>query len=127
MLDNNQLKFKLATNLEGRIRNLALTPSPVNSVYPLLEALMNSIQAIQDRFGDTDFEKGRIHINIIRFNEYLDIVVSDNGIGLTDKNFLAFLTPDTGNKLIRGGKGVGRLTWLKTFSKTKIESLFSSP
>ncbi len=124
MLDNNQLKFKLATNLEGRIRNLALTPSPVNSVYPLLEALMNSIQAIQDRFGDTDFEKGRIHINIIRFNEYLDIVVSDNGIGLTDKNFLAFLTPDTGNKLIRGGKGVGRLTWLKTFSKTKIESLF---
>lgn len=64
MLDNNQLKFKLATNLEGRIRNLALTPSPVNSVYPLLEALMNSIQAIQDRFGDTDFEKGRIHINI---------------------------------------------------------------
>lgn len=124
MLDNNQSTFGLTSNLEGRIRNLALSPSPVNSVYPLLEAVMNGIQAIQDRFGDTHLSKGKIQIVIHRSSEEINISVVDNGIGLNDENFESFITPDTDYKLQRGGKGVGRLTWLKTFRSTHVESFF---
>jgi len=124
MLDNKQTVFELTPNLEGRIRNLALSPSPVNSVYPLLEAIMNGIQAIQDRFGDGNLSKGKIHIQTHRSREAVNITISDNGVGLNDENFESFITPDTGFKLDRGGKGVGRLSWLKTFQTTKIDSRF---
>ncbi|MBT4219582.1 MAG: ATP-binding protein [Rhodospirillaceae bacterium] len=85
---------------------------------------MNSIQAIQDRFGNSKFDKGKIEIIIRRSSDSLNMSISDNGIGLTDENFLSFLTPDTDHKLKRGGKGVGRLTWLKTFNATKVDSVF---
>jgi len=85
---------------------------------------MNSIQAIQDKFGDANLSKGMINIHIDRSNKGLNIYVKDNGIGLNDENFSSFLTPDTDHKVMRGGKGVGRLTWLKTFYSTNISSFF---
>ncbi len=124
MPDNSRTTFALDTNLEGRIRNLALAPSPLNSVYPMLEAIMNGIQAIHDRFGVNSVEKGKIQIEIDRNDKDINISISDNGIGLDNKNFDAFLIPDTDHKLKKGGKGIGRLTWLKTFNKTEVSSTF---
>ncbi len=48
--------------------------------------------------------------------------VTDNGIGLTKENYDSFLMPDTQYKLRRGGKGVGRLGWLKVFSDIRVDS-----
>jgi len=36
---------------EGRINNISLAPNQKNSLFPLFEAIMNSIQAIEERFG----------------------------------------------------------------------------
>ena len=52
------------------------------------------------------------------------ITVEDNGIGLDEKNFEAFLTTDTDNKISIGGKGVGRLLWLDCFSKISVFSVY---
>jgi len=50
--------------------------------------------------------------------------VIDNGIGLTEENWKSFRTSDSDFKLKRGGKGVGRLAWLKAFSNCEITSRF---
>ena len=81
-------------------------------LLPLYEAVVNSIQAIQE----VKEQRGRIVITINRdANQLLkdsepalaDIVgfaVQDNGIGFTDQNFHAFETSDTTYKANRIGK-----------------------
>jgi hypothetical protein len=50
--------------------------------------------------------------------------VEDNGLGLDEKNWEAFTTTDTDNKIKIGGKGVGRLLWLDCFESISISSIF---
>lgn len=50
----------------------------------------------------------------------------DNGIGFTDENYKSFKTPDSRLKEARGGKGVGRLAWLKVFNYIGIDSTYSN-
>jgi hypothetical protein len=50
--------------------------------------------------------------------------ITDNGIGLDDNNWDSFNTAFSPHKLTRGGKGLGRFTWLKAFGHAKIESTF---
>jgi hypothetical protein len=45
----NSHTFK--SNFIGRIQNISLAPSSDNSLAPLFEAITNSIQAIEDKFG----------------------------------------------------------------------------
>lgn len=54
----------LNTSLSGRLRNTNL---PVTSpLFPLFEAVVNSIHSIDQRAKQEDNYKGRIDINIIR-------------------------------------------------------------
>ena len=116
----------LKEDLEGRIANLAMAPSYANTLIPLFEAIMNSIHAVQDRFGN-DWEK---HCRIdIQVQEDSDgnphsFTVEDNGIGLDERNFNSFRTYDSRTKVKKGGKGVGRLTWLKVFEAVRVSSIF---
>jgi light-regulated signal transduction histidine kinase (bacteriophytochrome) len=98
-------------NFEGRIRNLALTPNkPSNSLVPLFEAVSNSLHAIAKRFAKHALESGRITILVERAESSTSIIVKDNGVGLDQENFDAFLTLDTSAKIKIGGKGIGRLS-----------------
>ncbi|MDO5139509.1 MAG: ATP-binding protein, partial [Oscillospiraceae bacterium] len=56
--------------------------------------------------------------DVIGFN------VIDNGVGLDENNMRSFLQSDSTYKASIGGKGVGRFSWLKAFSKADIESIF---
>lgn len=53
-----------------------------------------------------------------------DFLVEDNGIGFTDENYESFTTLDSEHKLSRGGRGIGRLLWLKAFSRVEIQSIY---
>ena len=125
------------TNVIGRVRNIYLPKS--QGLLPLFEAIINSIDAIDDSGINTN--EGMIEIYIKRtpniFNEaetptgellnpITGFEIVDNGIGFTDKNYDSFNEADTLNKLGKGGKGVGRFTWLKAFEKVDIESTFIS-
>ena len=54
----------------------------------------------------------------------VEIRVTDNGLGFTDRNMESFLTLDSDYKAARGGRGVGRLLWLKAFSRAKVSSTY---
>jgi hypothetical protein len=120
----------MKTAVIGRIKNTNL---PANKpLLPLYEAVVNSIQAIED----ANEKDGRITIKIHRdesnlmldqqpeLAEITGFTITDNGIGFTDDNYDAFTTADTTFKAQRGGKGVGRFLWLVAFEKVEVESVF---
>ena len=104
---------------------------------PLLEAVANSIQAIQQ----TGRKDGHIEV----FIEWLDesksdivaanggerpyrkiqnIVIRDNGPGFTEANFQSFLKLDSQYKADEFGcLGVGRLLWLKVWGGARNPDL----
>lgn len=124
--DSDQFEFSLT----GRVRNLGFAPSPLNSLFPLFEAIANSFHAIEGRWDRDASAKGSIRVTVVRGESddenppVIGFIIEDNGIGLTPDNWKAFRTADTPRKLSRGGKGVGRLSWLKVFENTKIASGF---
>jgi hypothetical protein len=112
----------------GRIRNLSLAANAKNSLFPLFEALMNSIQAIEERFGKDRLSEGAIYIDVHRDqdNEPIGFTITDNGIGFNHDNLSSFKRMDSRAKESIGGKGVGRLVWLKVLNAVKISSTFQS-
>jgi hypothetical protein len=112
-------------------------------MLPLYEAVANSIHAIED--ADVSTSSGRITVQIIRDGQAAiefgsgpkrrgpdakgDIIgfkISDNGIGFTDDNMESFRTLDSEYKADRGGRGVGRLMWLKAFERATVESCYEA-
>jgi hypothetical protein len=129
----------LATNLRGRLRNTDLPKS--HGLMPLFEAVVNSIQAIEE--VGIEASKGAIAVEILRdaqpelsFDEkpgkrgpdpsarILGFKVTDNGIGFDEANYEAFETLDTDHKATKGCRGVGRLLWLKAFNKVRVDSVY---
>lgn len=119
----------LESDIVGQVERLPLKPSEANALLPLYEAVSNSLHAIQDRFGNKGISSdGRIDIRLIREpaasgqGPICGFQVEDNGIGLNDDNYQSFLTPFSLLKVRRGGKGVGRLGWLKVFEDIHVDS-----
>lgn len=106
-----------------------------NTLLPLFEAIVNSIQAIEE---GSSTQTGLIEIDIIRSKqleikftanektlpEIIDFHIKDNGIGFNKDNFESFNFAHSTYKFSRGGKGIGRFTWLRAFQKAEIESRF---
>jgi len=120
----------------GRIRNMQV---PVqHAFHPVFEAVVNSIHATEERFGDAVAAEGRIEVHVHRVQQpelpgvpgrppipaVVGFIIVDNGGGFTDANLSAFETADTTAKAERGGKGVGRFTWLVVFDQAAITSTF---
>ena len=130
--------MSIKTYLPGRLGNTKLPAR--DGLFPLFEAVVNSIHAIED--SGAHMGQGHIKVEIQRGVQNLDIdeedkkrgpdplppivnfVIHDNGIGFNEKNMLAFMTLDTDNKRERGGKGIGRLLWLKAFTRVQVRSTF---
>lgn len=119
-------------SIAGRVKNF---PLPKNHpLIPLYEAVVNSLHSIEERRSeDALFKDGRVTINVIRSpqlslsKEFLPIegfIVTDNGIGFTERNIQSFLESDSTYKAKIGGKGVGRFSWLKAFSSVSVSSTF---
>jgi hypothetical protein len=84
------------------------------------------MHAIEDQFRSAAIDSGRIDITITGLTTpaLTQIIIADNGIGLTNERFLAFCTADTDFKMSRGGKGIGRLLWLDAFDRIKVTSVY---
>ena len=129
--------MSIATNIHGRLRNTSLPLS--SGLLPVFEAVSNSIHAIED--AGLTMDQGRITVEIVRDAQQqfdlesgqrqrshvpiIDFKITDNGVGFTDDNMTAFLTLDSEYKAERGGRGVGRLLWLKAFRRASVTSTFS--
>jgi hypothetical protein len=93
-------------------------------MQPLFEGISNAIHSTQARFGDEVSKRGRITVTVSTNREKKSVwaTIEDNGLGLDEKNWEAFTTTDTDNKIRIGGKGVGRLLWLDCFENIWISS-----
>jgi len=110
----------------GRIENISLAPNAKNALYPIFEAVMNSIQSIEERFGPDNLGQGKIEIFVHKdeAGEYRGFTVRDNGVGFTRDNLISLRKFDSRKKAKIGGKGVGRLLWLKAAESVIIVSSF---
>lgn len=130
----------LTTSLAGRVRNTNLPKS--HSLLPLLEAVVNGLQAIDERFGD-DIGQGRLRVTIERSKQeafdfepvgpgrvplrpITGFLIEDNGIGFTPDNMASFETLDSDYKANLACRGVGRLLWLKAFDKVRVDSAYTA-
>ncbi len=114
-------------DIVGRINNMRLPDGKAAILYSVYEAVSNSVHSIEDRFGaDLAAEEGEIVVDVDTDGSgcVQTISITDNGAGFTDKNLEAFNTCDSRSKLARGGKGVGRLVWLKVFGEIQVASRF---
>jgi len=131
--------MSMETNLQGRLRNTAL---PYNhGLLPLFEAVVNSIHSIEE--AEFPSGNGSITVQIIRDTQQafdfksspkkrgpdavkniMGFKVTDNGVGFTDPNMKSFLTLDSDYKADKGGRGVGRLLWLKAFKRVHVNSIY---
>lgn len=128
----------LKTILGRRVRNTTLPKS--HALLPLLEAIVNGIQAIDARYGPRA-SSGSIKVVINRssceqqslfesgqgrpaLKEIEGFTVSDDGVGFTSENMASFTTLDSDYKANLGCRGVGRLLWLKAFERVEVSSIF---
>ena len=130
------MTINLDSDLRGRLRNTSLPIS--KSMFPVFEAVVNSILSIDDRItknGDISKEDSYIDVFVKRIPQtslvegkkqpILNVTIEDNGIGFNEDNYHSFLTMDSQFRVDRGCKGIGRLIWLKEFESASIESVFS--
>lgn len=126
---------QITADISGIIRELNI---PITGVlYPFFEAVVNSIQAIQER-NDIFISQGKITITIERdksqqelFDAYAEypiksITIKDNGIGFNKDNFESFGKAHTTKKAKLGGKGLGRFAMLSVFKYLKVTSITKS-
>lgn len=119
----------MEVDLEGYVERAEFPLS--KPLLPLFEAISNALDAIEDA--------GRVinptvRIEVVRVPS-LDsampgavesFIISDNGIGFDEENFSAFKRASTRRKIGRGGKGIGRFSWLAAFDRVFIQSQFLS-
>lgn len=119
----------MKVNLAGKIRDINLPGTRV--LLPLFEAVVNSIQAIEE----ARLKSGQIRIRILcrrtlltdQDNDAQEIVgfeIEDNGIGFNQSNFDSFNEEYTEHKATKGGKGLGRFCWLCVFDEVEVDSSF---
>lgn len=113
-------------NIKRLVENIR---SGTNSYTPLVELVVNGIQAVEQKQEG----KGLVEIEVLR-NGQADLadrtedvdgfIVKDNGIGFTKRNRDAFDTLYTDLKAQEGGKGFGRFTCLKYFERLNVVSTY---
>jgi hypothetical protein len=106
----------------------------------VFEAISNSVHAIQAAGRSDglivveltrDATQGRLPLSAESGEqpersgaEIVEIRITDNGIGFTEQNFESFLELDTRHKARIGGKGIGRLVWLRVFERIRVASTY---
>ena len=104
-----------SSNLRGKVRNFSLPKN--RPLVPLYEAVVNEINAIDERVDKQGAFQGYVEIKVIRDrtlfansdkNTIRGFQVQDNGIGFDEANMASFMEADSEHKIAIGGKGVGR-------------------
>lgn len=119
-------------DIKGQLNNMRLSES--KALWPLFEAVVNAIQAIEDSPNN---ENGKITIFAKRdesgqqkipgqetLERFESFIITDNGIGMNAANYESFNTAYSTLKMRKGCKGIGRFLWLKAFRSVKIASNF---
>ena len=99
---NNKIQIKFTTNKKKDIFFLCDLEQMNRVIFNLIK---NSIDSISEKYlKNTDF-KGLINIEIFKRNEYIDIIIIDNGTGFRNKKKEELIKPYFTTK--KNGSGLG--------------------
>lgn len=112
-------------DLASEVKRATLPDGLQGFLFPLYEAVSNSFHSVEEKWGDDLEEKGQIEIEFDTDGQ--SVIIADNGVGFDEKNLAAFLTPLTGNKYERGGKGFGRFIAFRIFREVFYSSRQTRP
>lgn len=125
------MKQELLSEINGVVE--LIKDFKTEALLPLFEAVVNSIQAIEDA-GASGRGAVTVVINRSKVGEFdygekrepeiESFEILDDGVGFTDANRDSFIKFGSKYKLDKGGKGIGRFTWLKAFDSVQIESVY---
>lgn len=129
----NTDNIMFSTSVIGKVSNFELSYS--KSIYPVFEAITNSCQSLEEvslpdkkiriileRLGQQKIDN--IDIPTTQIQSINSVEIIDNGVGFNEINFNSFLTSDSILKKEKGGKGIGRFSFLKVFESVKIKSTY---
>ena len=121
-----------ALDIRGHLNSLRLAES--KALWPLFEAVVNSIQSIEDSpnrdngkitiFAQREDQDPNLTIQKDVLERFESFVIEDNGNGMNTANYRSFNTAYSTLKIQKGCKGIGRFLWLKAFETVEIESVF---
>ena len=113
-------KRPLKINIANYVKRL----SNINFIQPLIESIINSLDANATQIK-VNFDKIRRTEQTSEGSTTKEFIVGftieDNGDGFTEKNIDAFFDMFSGDKA-KGKLGSGRFIWLKVFKSIDIES-----
>lgn len=126
----------MPANINRLVSAIKLTENTY--LFPIFEAVINSIQAIHEKNNILNNRPGTISIfikraaskqieigNSIQADSHIEgFDISDDGIGFNKANFESFKEIYTEHKIELGGKGVGRFMMLTAFAKVIVESIY---
>jgi hypothetical protein len=106
-----------------------LLKEKTNIYSPLIEAIVNSIDAIKEtnRLDGKIIitpERNQLSLDLDVLPEIVGFTIEDNGTGFNDENKKSFSDMCSEYKMLSGGKGIGRLTYLKYFNDVRVKSIF---
>lgn len=121
-----------ALDIRGHLNSIRLAES--KALWPLFEAVVNSIQSIEDSpnrdngkitiFAQREGQDPNLTIQKDVLERFESFVIEDNGNGMNTANYRSFNTAYSTLKIQKGCKGIGRFLWLKAFETVEIESVF---
>lgn len=107
-------------DLTAEVKRATLPDGLQGFLFPMYEAISNAFHSIEDRWENDLEDKGRLDVTFD--DQAREVTIKDNGSGFDEANLSAFLTPLTGNKYERGGKGFGRFMAFKVYSQVFYSS-----
>ncbi|MDJ0448828.1 ATP-binding protein [Methylocystis sp. JR02] len=113
-------------NIKRLVENIR---SGTNVYTPVVELIVNSIQAIDETKScrglvDIQIKRDGPEDLIERLRSVDGFIVSDNGVGFNQRNRDSFDELYSEQKKPDGGKGFGRFTCLKYFDRMHVRSIF---
>lgn len=105
-ISRNEWKYvaDLKLDLDETLPDVYCQLEEINQV--ILNMIVNSAHAIEEKLGDNPTEKGEIKINTTSFNGSVKIEISDSGNGIPKKNLENVFMPFFTTKEV--GKGTGQ-------------------
>ncbi len=123
-------------DIAGKVREKKLASN--KALLPLYEAIVNSIHAIEElnssvpgvieivaeRISQKNLGAEKQDAALEKKNPIIAFKITDNGIGFNTDNWESFNFAHSSYKYEKGGKGIGRITWLRAFNKVEINSIY---
>jgi two-component system, NtrC family, sensor kinase len=105
-LSKNTWKYiaEIETEFDDTIPNIICQPNDLNQV--IINMIVNSSHAMEDKFAGSETLQGKIKIKTVNQNDKVEIFISDNGIGMSEKVMKRIYDPFFTTKDV--GKGTGQ-------------------